>query len=38
MQRLQMIMQKQALLNSSLTNLASMRRDMLKAVAQNLRA
>jgi hypothetical protein len=38
MQRLQMIMQKQALLSSSLTNLASMRRDMLNAVAQNLRA
>ena len=39
MQRLQMIMQKQALLNSSLTNLASMRHDMLrKSVSQNFRA
>lgn len=38
MQRLQMIMQKQALLASSLTNLATMRHDMRKAVSQNLRA
>jgi hypothetical protein len=38
LQRLQMQMQKQALLSSSLENLASMRADMLKAVAQNLRA
>jgi hypothetical protein len=38
LQRLQMQMQKQALLSTSLENLASMRADMLKAVAQNLRS
>jgi hypothetical protein len=38
LQRQQMIMQKQSLLNTSLANLANMRQDMLRAVAQNMRA
>src|SRR5213075_2684236 len=37
-QELQMQMQKQALLCTVLTNLANMRHEMLKAVAQNLRS
>jgi hypothetical protein len=37
-QELQMQMQKQALLCTVITNLAQMRHDMLKAVAQNLRS
>jgi hypothetical protein len=37
-QLLQLHMQKQALLATTQTNMAQMRRDMLKAVAQNLRA
>jgi hypothetical protein len=38
LQRLQMIMQKQSLLNTTLANLANMRQDMRRAVAQNMRA
>ncbi len=38
MQALQMTMQKQALLATMLTNLANMRHEMLKAVAQNFRS
>jgi hypothetical protein len=37
-QRLQMILQKQAMLDTTLDNIAQMREDMLKAVRQNLRA
>jgi TIR domain len=37
LQRLQMMMQKQALTATVLTNMASMRHDMLKAIAQNFR-
>jgi hypothetical protein len=38
LQRLQMMMTKQALLTTALSNLAGMREDMRKAVARNLRA
>jgi hypothetical protein len=38
LQMLQLYMQKQALLATTQTNMAQMRHDMLKAVAQNLRA
>ncbi|MBK7857644.1 MAG: hypothetical protein IPJ65_03240 [Archangiaceae bacterium] len=38
LQMLQMYMQKQALMATVITNLAQMRHDMLKAVAQNLRS
>jgi hypothetical protein len=37
MQMLQMFMQKQALLTTMLSNLANMRHEMLKTVANNLR-
>ena len=38
LQRIQILMQKQAMLNTVLTNLTGMREDMRKAVARNLRA
>jgi hypothetical protein len=36
-QELQMMMQKQALISSMLTNLANMRHEMMKSIAMNLR-